>query len=241
MDFVDAADRSTSTQHEIIALFSSSSSSQSSSGQIYQLDGRTFHPVSQHEGMDDILTTADPEWDVHMELEPIPWASTQCPDQGMDESRISSTSSHKDTQVTDGESSVSSFVPSNIFNDASIDNDTDTSPISFPDCISQYGRKTEHSQWQHQKLLRQVTEPPLAHVASQTTVTNGDQRQSVFEYCDQTLPTAVAGQDQRFKPFHEEKWNQRYKELLVFHSQHGHVAVPHTYPPNQQLARWIKR
>lgn len=45
----------------------------------------------------------------------------------------------------------------------------------------------------------------------------------------------------RFKPFHEEKWSVRYKELLDFHKQTGHAAVPHTYPPNPQLARWVKR
>lgn len=45
----------------------------------------------------------------------------------------------------------------------------------------------------------------------------------------------------RFKPFHEEKWSLRYKELLEFHKEHGHAAVPHTYPPNPQLARWVKR
>lgn len=45
----------------------------------------------------------------------------------------------------------------------------------------------------------------------------------------------------RFKPFHEEKWSLRYKELLDFHREHGHAAVPHTYPANPQLARWVKR
>lgn len=53
-----------------------------------------------------------------------------------------------------------------------------------------------------------------------------------------------AGDDQaghRFKPFHEEKWTCRYKELLIFHREHGHSAVPHTYPKNPQLARWVKR
>ena len=45
----------------------------------------------------------------------------------------------------------------------------------------------------------------------------------------------------RFKPFHEEKWTLRYKELLSFHHLHGHAAVPHTYPANPQLARWVKR
>ena len=47
--------------------------------------------------------------------------------------------------------------------------------------------------------------------------------------------------EQRFKPFHEEKWALRYKELLAFHKENGHAAVPHTYPPNPQLARWVKR
>ena len=45
----------------------------------------------------------------------------------------------------------------------------------------------------------------------------------------------------RFKPFHEEKWGHRYKELLQFHAKHGHSAVPHTWPENPQLARWVKR
>mgnify|MGYP003866784279 CR=1 FL=1 len=47
--------------------------------------------------------------------------------------------------------------------------------------------------------------------------------------------------NQRFKPFHEEKWSHRYKELLEFHRSFGHAAVPHTYPKNPQLARWVKR
>mmetsp|Transcript_27942 Transcript_27942/g.56573 ORF Transcript_27942/g.56573 Transcript_27942/m.56573 type:complete len:322 (+) Transcript_27942:879-1844(+) len=45
----------------------------------------------------------------------------------------------------------------------------------------------------------------------------------------------------RFKPFHEEKWNQRLTELQHFRLQHGHALVPHTYKPNPQLARWVKR
>jgi Helicase associated domain len=50
-----------------------------------------------------------------------------------------------------------------------------------------------------------------------------------------------ANNQNRFKPFHEEKWVVRYKELLGFHREHGHAAVPHTFPPNPQLARWVKR
>ena len=47
--------------------------------------------------------------------------------------------------------------------------------------------------------------------------------------------------ESRFKPFHEEKWASRYQELVLFYKEHGHSAVPHTYPKNAQLARWVKR
>jgi hypothetical protein len=47
--------------------------------------------------------------------------------------------------------------------------------------------------------------------------------------------------DHRFKPFHDKKWQIRYTELLFFYSENGHAAVPHTYPSNPKLARWVKR
>lgn len=47
--------------------------------------------------------------------------------------------------------------------------------------------------------------------------------------------------EERFKPFHEEKWNTRLKEILKYREEHGHCLVPHTYTPNPQLARWVKR
>ena len=53
-----------------------------------------------------------------------------------------------------------------------------------------------------------------------------------------TASTSVEG---RFKPFHEEKWDQKLTELIEFRSANGHTLVPHTYGPNPQLARWVKR
>jgi len=58
---------------------------------------------------------------------------------------------------------------------------------------------------------------------------------------DITSPSGDDGTGHRFKPFHEEKWTLRYRELLEFRRETGHSAVPHTYPKNPQLARWIKR
>jgi hypothetical protein len=46
---------------------------------------------------------------------------------------------------------------------------------------------------------------------------------------------------ERFKPFHEEKWNYHLNELLEFKRKHGHCLVPHSYPQMPHLARWVKR
>lgn len=45
----------------------------------------------------------------------------------------------------------------------------------------------------------------------------------------------------RFKPFHEEKWNFHFGELLNFKKENGHCLVPHTFPSKPHLARWVKR
>lgn len=52
---------------------------------------------------------------------------------------------------------------------------------------------------------------------------------------------AAAADGARFKPFHEEKWDQKLQELIDFRAANGHTLVPHTYDPNPQLARWVKR
>ena len=54
-------------------------------------------------------------------------------------------------------------------------------------------------------------------------------------------PEAPTSTEGRFKPFHEEKWDQKLTELIEFRAANGHTLVPHTYDPNPQLARWVKR
>jgi Helicase associated domain len=36
-------------------------------------------------------------------------------------------------------------------------------------------------------------------------------------------------------------WNERFQELIQFRDQNNHCFVPHSYPPNQQLARWVRK
>mmetsp|Transcript_6615 Transcript_6615/g.13969 ORF Transcript_6615/g.13969 Transcript_6615/m.13969 type:complete len:400 (-) Transcript_6615:173-1372(-) len=45
----------------------------------------------------------------------------------------------------------------------------------------------------------------------------------------------------RFKQYHEDRWDYMLSELLEFKGTTGHMFIPHTYPPNPQLARWVKR
>jgi Helicase associated domain len=45
----------------------------------------------------------------------------------------------------------------------------------------------------------------------------------------------------KFRPYQAEKWQERFEELLKFRKDEGHCLVPHTYPSNPALARWVKR
>lgn len=90
-----------------------------------------------------------------------------------------------------------------------------------------------HSMNEKQKLSTMATSLP-----STAPITSLSMNES---YDDSQEDGGEDDNNHRFKPFHEEKWSLRYKELLEFHKQHGHAAVPHTYPPNPQLARWVKR
>lgn len=50
-----------------------------------------------------------------------------------------------------------------------------------------------------------------------------------------------AKREKKFKAFHEEKWNAHLEQLREFKKKYGHCLVPHTFPENQNIARWVKR
>eukprot|EP00980_Cylindrotheca_fusiformis_P009653 scaffold2134_cov93-Cylindrotheca_fusiformis.AAC.15 len=45
----------------------------------------------------------------------------------------------------------------------------------------------------------------------------------------------------RFRPFQADQWDLKFDELKNFREKEGHCNVPHTYPENPPLARWVKR
>lgn len=45
------------------------------------------------------------------------------------------------------------------------------------------------------------------------------------------------GDMQRYRNYQSSQWMDRYQELMQFRQEHGHLFVPHSYPPNQKLAQ----
>jgi hypothetical protein len=45
----------------------------------------------------------------------------------------------------------------------------------------------------------------------------------------------------RFRHQHTSNWMDHLREAAEYQKKNGHCAIPHEYPPNQQLARWAKR
>lgn len=56
-----------------------------------------------------------------------------------------------------------------------------------------------------------------------------------------TSSDSCANQPAKFRSYQEEKWQERLNELKDFRRATGHCLVPHTYPENPELARWVKR
>ena len=43
----------------------------------------------------------------------------------------------------------------------------------------------------------------------------------------------------RFRGYQEKQWEENFKALVQFHSEHGHCRVPHNFQQNPALARWV--
>jgi hypothetical protein len=81
-----------------------------------------------------------------------------------------------------------------------------------------------------------------AQAAAQSSVPSESQPEGSTSH---SISTNISAKNKngtkRFKPFHEEKWNVHLEQLRDFKKTHGHCLVPHTFPENQHLARWVKR
>eukprot|EP00980_Cylindrotheca_fusiformis_P018058 scaffold5786_cov88-Cylindrotheca_fusiformis.AAC.1 len=59
----------------------------------------------------------------------------------------------------------------------------------------------------------------------------------------QQQPVLAADDDKspRFRPYQEKQWVEQFEELLKYKEEQGHCLVPHTFPENPILSRWVKR
>lgn len=89
---------------------------------------------------------------------------------------------------------------------------------------------------------------PESHTATNTTqdksryapsITEGASIVSTNSSLHDVVGTDI--DDSRYRNYQTGQWNDRFEELMAFRASHGHLFVPHTYPPNQKLAQWVKR
>jgi Helicase associated domain len=92
---------------------------------------------------------------------------------------------------------------------------------------------------------RSTMGPIATEVAAETQETN--ETVSIMTDVIQSSPSSSDGSeasivsDGRFRSYQVGQWQERFEELLLFGKAYGHLLVPHSYPPNQKLAQWVKR
>jgi hypothetical protein len=195
------------------------------------MDGRSFYPIT-----DDVLLPIDfVAWDRSMVMEESVFASQLKTTQ---QAFVLDGNSYA-MNITDGETSGNSSVSTELFNN-SVANDLEPHSVVFPNSgASPIPEDT--SKWHplsfEKSQLNSIDLRPFASLVSCHQSQNNQESSDD----DLSMSAIISSHDRRFKPFHKEKWNQRYEDLVSFRRQTGHAAVPHTYPAHQQLARWIKR
>eukprot|EP00540_Astrosyne_radiata_P001960 CAMPEP_0116846274 /NCGR_PEP_ID=MMETSP0418-20121206/13741_1 /TAXON_ID=1158023 /ORGANISM="Astrosyne radiata, Strain 13vi08-1A" /LENGTH=287 /DNA_ID=CAMNT_0004477497 /DNA_START=152 /DNA_END=1015 /DNA_ORIENTATION=- len=74
--------------------------------------------------------------------------------------------------------------------------------------------------------------------SSEASSTNDDTAASSSKKRKRSKRSATTN---KFRPYQAEKWKERFDELIDFRKSNGHCLVPHTFPSNPPLARWVKR
>ncbi|KAL3936620.1 MAG: hypothetical protein SGBAC_008097 [Bacillariaceae sp.] len=90
------------------------------------------------------------------------------------------------------------------------------------------GNKRSFGNSSHQPLLQDqhVVEPFEAN-----------KRQKLCRQLESADEESIA----RFRPYQENQWLIQFKKLIDFKMRTGHCCVPHSFPEDPVLARWVKR
>lgn len=117
-----------------------------------------------------------------------------------------------------------------------------------PPSVSRSSSFKENMMSQNERHPASSNQSSVSQCSTSTPKIVPDYFQNVGAPVPVTPPAKKAGatnsckkDEKRFKAFHEEKWNEYLEQVKAFKVNHGHCLVPHTYPENQHLARWVKR
>ncbi|KAG7373509.1 helicase domain protein [Nitzschia inconspicua] len=61
------------------------------------------------------------------------------------------------------------------------------------------------------------------------------------QFSTDSATTSYSSPSIRLSDYHTSQWGSRFKELLLFQQEHGHLLVPYFYLPNSKLSQWVKR
>jgi len=109
----------------------------------------------------------------------------------------------------------------------------DSDVVESDPFVSSFGGATTNKQ---RKALHE--EDNTSHDGSSITTTTTSSDENTLPSSSTTTTTTTA---KRFKAFHEDKWNEHFKSLQQYKATHGDCHVPHTYPQDILLGRWVKR
>lgn len=117
--------------------------------------------------------------------------------------------------------------------------ETSFMPTSVPVLSSAVTRSSSSSSSAHTSpnMAASTMEPVMPKITPMSVSSTG----TMSSTSGVNNETSRATSGPKFRAFHEKKWDERLLELRAFRREHGHSLVPHTYPPNPQLARWVKR
>ena len=93
-----------------------------------------------------------------------------------------------------------------------------------------------------------IPSAPSTNASSNSGVDHSDEQES-SSGDDEDESVVVGWEDfsydrsrkMQIHPHQQEKWNERYADLVSFHAEHGHCNVPYTYNKDPGLLHWMKR
>jgi hypothetical protein len=113
----------------------------------------------------------------------------------------------------------------------------------LPENITRYSEEylTALSHLKHSTSNEECQQDESNPPASITSASSSQLQQQTDSDSDDQLANPPIDPSMRIHPFQNERWMERYQDLLVYHRLRGHCNVPRDYKNNRSLGQWVKR